>query len=84
MRAESIRRNLTVDISSDDIKRIYGDKWTSFIKKSKATLGTESGSNIFDFDGKIKKKFLEYLNLFPSIDYTNARKKLLGENLRLD
>ena len=84
MRAESIRRNLTVDISSDDIKRIYGDKWTSFIKKSKATLGTESGSNIFDFDGKIKKKFLEYLNLFPFIDYTNARKKLLGEKKELN
>jgi len=77
MMAESIRRNLYVDISCDDDKRIYGDKWTNFIKKNKATLGTESGSNIFDFDGNIKKKFIDFSNLYPFVDYIDARKRVL-------
>jgi len=84
MRVESIRRNLMVDISYDDDKRIYGDNWTNFIKKSKATLGTESGSNIFDFDGNIKKSFINFLKLNPTKDYKYVRNKLLGEKKELN
>ena len=47
-------RNITVDIEVDDNKRIYGDSWYRFLGSVRATLGTESGSNVFDFDGTLK------------------------------
>lgn len=43
-----------VDIESDEEKRIYGDSWNYRLSRSKATLGTESGSNLFDFDGNLE------------------------------
>ncbi|MDF1610267.1 glycosyltransferase [Hoeflea sp. YIM 152468] len=54
MREEADKRNLSVDIEWDDTKRIYGS-WYQFLGSCRATLGTESGCNIFDFDGGIKK-----------------------------
>ena len=47
-------RGVPVDIEVDDSKRIYGDDWYRFLGSARATLGTESGSNVFDFDGQLK------------------------------
>jgi len=47
-------RNVAIDIEVDDHKRIYGDSWYHFLGSVRATLGTESGSNVFDFDGTLK------------------------------
>lgn len=51
---------LSIDISSDHDSRIYGDDWYRFLASGRATLGTESGSNIFDFDGSLAAR-IEYL-----------------------
>ena len=50
----SATRNLKKDISSKWEDRISGDAWYTFLSNARATLGVESGSNIFDFDGKVK------------------------------
>lgn len=47
-------RGVKVDIEVDDWKRIYGEDWYRFLGSVRATLGTESGSNVFDFDGTLK------------------------------
>jgi glycosyltransferase involved in cell wall biosynthesis len=47
-------RNIPVDIEVDSAKRIYGADWYRFLGSGRATLGTESGSNIFDFDGSLQ------------------------------
>ncbi len=44
-----------VDIETDESKRIYGKTWFEKLSKSKVMLGSESGSNIFDFAGNLKK-----------------------------
>lgn len=44
-------RGAPVDIEVDDSKRIYGSDWYRFLGSARATLGTESGSNVFDIDG---------------------------------
>ena len=44
---------LTTDISSRWEDRINGEAWTRFLASSKAVLGVESGSNLFDFDGSV-------------------------------
>lgn len=41
------------DISYDSTERIY-DKWISFLRSGRATLITESGSSIIDWDGKLR------------------------------
>ena len=39
---------LTLDIETDESKRIYGRRWYEFISDCRAMLGTESGASIFD------------------------------------
>jgi hypothetical protein len=62
VREAAIRRGLSVDIENDDSKRIYGS-WYAFLGGCRATLGSESGSNIFDFDDSLRKKALELADL---------------------
>lgn len=42
-----------VDIEWSEPARIYGDAWYAFVASARATLGTESGANIFDWDGDL-------------------------------
>lgn len=49
--------SLELDIRMDESSRIYGDKWFSWLGMCKTTLGSPSGSNIFDFDGSIAEAF---------------------------
>lgn len=54
-RALAGRPAIRSDISSRPQDRIHGSAWIDFIAASKATLGVESGSNLFDFDGGVEK-----------------------------
>ena len=73
------QRNLPVDIEVDDSKRIYGDNWYHFLANSRATLGTESGSNIFDFTGEIAKNIERALQAKPDISYQEVFERYLSE-----
>jgi hypothetical protein len=73
-----IERKIKCDIEWDDDHRIYGDKWIEFLKSSKATLGTESGANVFDYDGQIKESFIQYQEAHPNATYGEARLAVLG------
>ena len=46
-------RGIRNDIAMDEESRIYGAAWFDFIGNCRAMLGSESGSNVFDFDGAI-------------------------------
>jgi hypothetical protein len=59
MREVCVERGISHDIDWTDDKRIYGDAWYDFIGSCRATLGSESGSNVFDFDGAIEAKYTE-------------------------
>jgi glycosyltransferase involved in cell wall biosynthesis len=69
MRQICNERNIVADIEVEDQKRIYGDKWFDFLANCRATLGTESGSNVFDFDGQISHKIKRALNKNPALTY---------------
>ena len=45
--------DMKIDISSRWEDRVYGDLWFELLASSKAVLGTESGSNLFDFDKSV-------------------------------
>ena len=77
---------IKTDISFRDKDRIYGKKWIDFNQECKAMLGTESGSNLFDFNNdlietekKLKLKnpnltFEEYLIVLKSMGYFEYEK----------
>src|SRR5207342_2417586 len=49
------REDLRLDVTSSPEARINGPGWIDFLAASKATLGVESGSNLFDFDGSVQE-----------------------------
>jgi len=65
-------RNIKVNIEWEDSKRIYGDGWYQFLEDCKATLGTESGSNVFDFDGSLSRNIQEALRKNPGLSFEEA------------
>jgi hypothetical protein len=56
-------RGLNVDIEVESEHRIYGNAWYRFLGSCHATLGTESGSNVFDEDNTIARLAARYANL---------------------
>tara|TARA_A100001037_G_scaffold293031_1_gene309106 strand:- start:62 stop:1264 length:1203 start_codon:yes stop_codon:yes gene_type:complete len=80
------KSQIKTDISFRDKDRIYGKKWIDFNQECKAMLGTESGSNLFDFNNdlieteeKLKLKnpnltFEEYLIVLKSMGYYEYEK----------
>jgi glycosyltransferase involved in cell wall biosynthesis len=72
-------RGLPVDIEWTEEKRIYGPGWHDFLASAKATLGTESGSNLFDFTGEFREKTEAYLSRHPKANYETVRDEVFGE-----
>jgi hypothetical protein len=50
-------RGISHDIEWTEGTRIYGDAWYAFVRSCRVMLGSESGSNVFDFDGSIERAF---------------------------
>lgn len=73
-------RNIPVDIEWTDEKRIYGDAWYQFLSSCKATLASESGSNVFDDFGIIKDNIQNALKNNPSLTYQEIHEKFLQEH----
>ena len=53
--AEAARRGVPCDIRMDEDSRIYGDAWYRWLADCRCVLGSESGSNVFDWDGSIAR-----------------------------
>ena len=71
-------KSFNLDIEWTDDERLYGNEWVSFLQNSKVVLGSESGCNIFDFDGSVRVSFTELLKQSPQIKYSEARTRVLG------
>ncbi|WP_353439162.1 hypothetical protein [Polynucleobacter sp. UK-FUSCHL-C3] len=59
--------NIVHDIEWDEQSRIYGDNWYKFIANCKSMLGSESGSNVFDWDGNLDQAIKKYRKLNSSM-----------------
>ena len=73
------QRRLKADIAWEEGDRIYGNGWFDFLGKCKATLGTESGANVFDFDGTLKSTVQAELRRNPKATYEEIHDKFLSE-----
>ncbi len=73
------------DIEWDEYSRIHGKKWYEFLSSCKAMLGSESGSNVFDWDGSLTESINGYIHCHPSFNeiqiYTNFIKPLETDGL---
>ena len=68
---------VSCDIEWQDSKRVYGQDWYNFMENCKATLGTESGSNIFDDYGEIQESIELEAKINPDMSYEEIHSKYL-------
>lgn len=75
------KHQIQVDIECEDTKRFNnsGD-WYNFLLSGRATLATESGANIFDWDGTLKTSIQAYLQENPKVTYQEIAKIFLKED----
>jgi hypothetical protein len=78
MREECLKRGIPVDIEWDDSRRIYGDAWVDFVSNCRVTLGSESGSNVFDDTGAIRSAVQEWLKTRPTATYEEVFHRFLA------
>ena len=69
-------RGVPFDIEWNEDKRIYGEDWPKFLMSCKATLGTESGANLFDFDGGLRRAVSKELAKNPMATYEQVKMDL--------
>jgi hypothetical protein len=73
-------RSIPHDIEWAEGERIYGNQWNWFLHSGRATLGTESGSNVFDPDGVIRENVDAALQENPHLSYEEARTRFFKED----
>lgn len=71
-------RGLRCDISSREEDRIYGERWYRFLASCRATLGTESGASIVDFDGNVEALARSYLLRRPRATLDEVERDITG------
>ena len=68
---------LVLNLSYDESRRIYGDRWIEFVSSCKAMLGVESGASVFDFTGGLQKTVDEYVAANPGATFQEIQEKFL-------
>jgi hypothetical protein len=75
--AHAADAGLSLDISYQESRRIYGEKWIDFVSSCKVMLGTESGASVFDFSGELEEIVNRYVQKHPEVDFAEIQEKFL-------
>ena len=78
--AHAAGTDLTCDIAWTERDRIYGERWFTFLASCRATLGTESGASVIDFDGSLERRVHEYLLDNPAATFDEVEREILCEH----
>jgi hypothetical protein len=73
------KHGISCDIEWDESSRIYGKHWYVFISSAKAMLGSESGSNVFDWDGDLQQTIDHFRKKWPNATESDIYKKIIEE-----
>ncbi len=76
-RADAPKYGLSIDISTQEKDRLYGQEWIRFVGGSKATLGVESGASVFDFDGSIEQAVRGYVSAHAKAPFDELQRLFL-------
>jgi hypothetical protein len=79
MKAICEARTIPCDIEWKEAVRIYGTSWNDFISSGRAMLASESGANIFDYDGSLRKKIERGLRWNPQMTFEEAFERFLKD-----
>jgi hypothetical protein len=79
MREICAQRGVVADIETSEESRIYGRRWYEFLTACRATLGTESGSNVLDADGTLRHEIDAALAVDPALSYEAIHARFIGE-----
>ena len=77
--ADAPAHGLRTDISNREEDRLYGTAWIEFLSRAKATLGAESGANVFDFDGSIEASVRAAMAAEPDISFDALHDRFLAD-----
>lgn len=69
MKAICLERSIRCDIEVTEESRIHGESWYAFVESCRTMLGSESGSNVFDFDGSIERQYETLKRAMPGLSY---------------
>ena len=70
-------KGLTLDLSYDESRRIYGEHWIKFVASCKTMLGVESGASVFDFEGHLQRQVDMYVSEHPDATFQEVQNKFL-------
>lgn len=80
MREICRERGIPCDIAWEDDDRIYGDAWYEFLGSARATLGSESGSQLFDWNGESRRWVEQALRANPDLSFEDAYERFLHQH----
>jgi hypothetical protein len=66
------------DIAWTEESRIYGPKWYEFMMTCRSMLGSESGSNVFDWDGSLEDEIKQFRKLNSNISDSDVYEKIIS------
>lgn len=80
MRAIAEERGIPVDIEWLPERKIHGRDWYRFLQSGRATLATESGTNIFDIDGELKRRVDAHVKENPDATFEEVHAAFLAQH----
>ncbi|MFN7097382.1 MAG: hypothetical protein ACK4PR_07475, partial [Gammaproteobacteria bacterium] len=69
--------HLKCNLSYEENKRLYGEKWLQFVQSCKTMLGVESGSSVLDFTGELEETVEKYQAFHPFSTFEKVSEKFL-------
>lgn len=72
------QKGVKCDIAWSEESRIYGHKWYEFVQSCRSMLGSESGSNVFDWDGNLVKTIEAFKSNHPGVDDDTIYRELIA------
>ncbi len=70
-------KGLNLDLSYDESRRIYGERWIEFVASCKTMLGVESGASVFDFEGNLQRQVDAYVSEHPEASFKEVQEQFL-------
>jgi hypothetical protein len=68
----ALELGFTMDIETDEKKRIYGKAWPRFLGNCKGVLGVEAGVSVFDIDNIVRPQYQMICKGHPDISFPDC------------
>jgi len=78
-KARAVERGIACDISHHPKDVITGDGWYSFLLRCKYVLGTEGGTSILDWDGRLHERTGSFVKEHPNAGFAEIERNCFPE-----